>query len=272
MLPHIENYDELYRQFRWRIPAQYNIGVDVCDRWAESEPQRAAIIHVQPDGRVDTITYQWLRETSNRLANVLHARGIKRGDRVAILLPQTPEAAAAHVAIYKLAAIALPTALLFGPDAIAYRLQNSGAAALITNAQGLAKLADIRAQAPELKVVLSIDGAAEGAEDFSALLGRASPQFAPEETSPDDPAMMIYTSGTTGQPKGALHGHRVLLGHLPGVEMPHDFSRSPAIVSGRRRTGPGPAACSMRSCLRCITAWRSSRADTRNSIRKRPMH
>jgi acetyl-CoA synthetase len=227
MLPHIENYDELYRQFRWRIPAQYNIGVDVCDRWAENEPRHAAIIHVQPDGRVDTITYQWLKETSNRLANVLRARGIRRGDRVAILLPQTPEAASAHIAVYKLAAIALPTALLFGPDAIAYRLQNSGAAALITNAQGLAKLAGIRAQAPELKVVLSIDGADEGAEDFQALLARASPQFAPEQTSPDDPAMMIYTSGTTGQPKGALHGHRVLLGHLPGVEMPHDFFPQP---------------------------------------------
>jgi acetyl-CoA synthetase len=227
MLPRIENYDALYRQFRWRIPAQYNIGVDVCDRWAESEPRRAAIIHVQPDGRVETITYQWLKETSNRLANVLRARGIRRGDRVAILLPQTPEAAAAHIAVYKLAAIALPTALLFGPDAIAYRLQNSGAAALITNAQGLAKLADIRAQAPDLKIVLSIDGADEGAEDFQALLARASPQFAPEETSPDDPAMMIYTSGTTGQPKGALHGHRVLLGHLPGVEMPHDFFPQP---------------------------------------------
>ena len=227
MLPHIENYDELYQQFRWQIPAQYNIGVDVCDRWAESEPQRAAIIHVQPDGRVDTITYQWLKETSNRLANALRARGIKRGDRVAILLPQAPEAAAAHIATYKLAAIALPTALLFGPDAIAYRLQNSGAAALITNVQGLAKLADIRAQAPNLKVVLSIDGADEGAEDFHALLARASPQFTPEQTSPDDPAMMIYTSGTTGQPKGALHGHRVLLGHLPGVEMPHDFFPQP---------------------------------------------
>src|SRR6202165_4267672 len=227
MLPHIENYDELYRQFRWRIPAQYNIGVDVCDRWAEKEPQRAAIIHVQPDGRVDIIPYHWLKETSNRLANVLRARGIKRGDRVAIMLPQTPEAAAAHVATYKLAAIALPTALLFGPDAIAYRLQNSGAAALITNAQGLAKLAGIRAQALDLKFVLSIDGADDGAEDFQALLARASPDFTPEQTTPHDPAMMIYTSGTTGQPKGALHGHRVVLGHLPGVEMPHDFFPQP---------------------------------------------
>ncbi len=158
MLQPSNDYDTLYRQFRWQIPAQYNIGVDVCDRWAASEPTRTAIVNVHPDGRVEEITYRRLRETSNRLANVLRAHGIARGDRVVILLPQAPEAAAAHVAIYKLAAVALPLALLFGVDAIAYRLQNSGAKAVITNAQGLAKLAEIRDQAPDVKLVLSLDG------------------------------------------------------------------------------------------------------------------
>ncbi len=227
MLPPIKNYDELYRQFCWQVPAQYNIGVDVCDRWAAQDPGRTAIIHVHPDGRADHVTFQWLKETSNRLANVLRAHGIARGDRVAILLPQAPEVAAAHVAVYKLAAVALPTALLFGPDAISYRLQNSGAKAVVTNAQGLSKIAAIRNEAPDLKLILSIDGAGDGAQDFHALLSRASSAFTPELTTPDDPAMMIYTSGTTGNPKGALHGHRVLLGHLPGVEMPHDFFPQP---------------------------------------------
>ncbi len=223
MLPDIRDFDRLTREFRWTIPADYNIGVDVCDRWAARDPRRTAIVHVHADGRRDDVSFGWLRETSNRLANVLRAHGIVRGDRVAILLPQMPEVAAAHVAVYKLAAIALPTALLFGPDAISYRLQNSGARALITNDQGLAKLSGIRGEVPALKLVLSVDGAGEGAADFHAELARASSAFAPEPTTPDDPAMMIYTSGTTGQPKGALHGHRVLPGHLPGVEMPHDF-------------------------------------------------
>ncbi len=227
MLPLIKDYDELYRQFRWQIPADYNIGVDVCDKWADRDPGRAAIIHVRPDGAADIKTFSWLKETSNRLANVLRAHGVARGDRVAILMPQLPEVAAAHVAIYKLAAIALPTAILFGPDAISYRLQNSGAKALITNAQGLGKISTIRAQMPDLKLVISIDGAEEGALDFSALLSRASPDFTPEATTPDTPGMMIYTSGTTGNPKGALHGHRVVLGHVPGVEMPHDFFPQP---------------------------------------------
>ncbi|HEY1472579.1 MAG TPA: acyl-CoA synthetase [Pseudolabrys sp.] len=221
VLPRLDNYDDIYRQFRWQMPARYNIGVDVCDRWADAEPGRLAILHVRPDGGEDAVSYGWLRETSNRLANVLRAHGVKRGDRVAILLPQAPEVAAAHIAIYKLGAVALPLAVLFGIDALSYRLQNSGAKALLTNAQGLAKLADIRGEIPELNCVLSVDGEGDGAASFSGLLARASADFAPVDTGPDDPAMMIYTSGTTGQPKGALHGHRVLLGHLPGIDLPH---------------------------------------------------
>ncbi len=212
----VSDYDTLYRQFRWQIPARYNIGVDVCDRWAAREPDRLAILHVRPDGRRDEISYGALRDTSNRLANVLRAQGVKRGDRVAIFMPQAPEVAAAHIAIYKLGAVALPIAILFGPDALAYRLQNSGARALLTNGQGLGKLEEIRSQVPEVTCVVSVDG-----EGFADLLAKASSDFTPVDTSADDPAMMIYTSGTTGQPKGALHAHRVLLGHLPGAELPH---------------------------------------------------
>ncbi len=221
MLPHADDFDTLTRRFRWNIPARYNIGTDCCDKWAEADPQRLAILHVHADGHEDHITFGYLRELSNRLANVLRAQGVARGDRVAIFLPQSPEVAAAHFAIYKLGAVALPIAVLFGPDALSYRLQNSGAKGLLTNAAGLAKLTQIRAEVPDVACVLSIDGEGEGAGDFHGLIARASSSFAPEITTPDDPAMMIYTSGTTGQPKGALHGHRVLLGHLPGAELPY---------------------------------------------------
>jgi acetyl-CoA synthetase len=223
VLPRVKDYDSLYRQFRWQVPARYNIGVDVCDRWAEKEPDRLAILHVRTDGRYEQITYGWLRETSNRLANALRAHGVARGDRVAVLLPQSPEVAAIHIAIYKLGAVALPLAVLFGTDALSYRLQNSGANALITNARGADRIAEIRKDLHTLKLVLSLDGAADGALGFSDELAGASSNFTPVDTSADDPAMMVYTSGTTGQPKGALHGHRVLIGHLPGVETHHDF-------------------------------------------------
>ena len=176
---------------------------------------------MHPDGSEDAVSFWQLREMSNRLANVLRAHNINRGDRVAIMLPQMPEVAAAHFAIYKLGAVALPIAMLFGPDALSYRLQNSGAKALLTNAQGLAKLNQIRDEVPELSCVLSFDDRADGAASLSDMLARASSDFTPVDTAADDPALMIYTSGTTGQPKGALHAHRVLLGHVPGVEMPH---------------------------------------------------
>jgi acetyl-CoA synthetase len=225
VLPDTRGYDALYRSFRWQVPARFNIGVDVCDRWARLDPRRTAIFNVRANGDVDEISYGWLRDTSDRLANILSARGIGRGDRVAILLPQAPAVAAAHIAAYKLGAIALPLAMLFGIEAISYRLADSGARALLTNAQGLAKLTDIRDALPAL--VLSVDGPGDGAEGLFETLARASSVFTPADTSADDPALMVYTSGTTGPPKGALHAHRVLLGHLPGIEFPHEFLPQP---------------------------------------------
>jgi acetyl-CoA synthetase len=230
MLPESRSYDALRQEFRWQVPAQFNIGVEVCDRWAKRDPDKLAILAVETSGRVHELSYGWLRESSNRLANVLAAHGVGAGDRVALLLPQAPEVAAIHVAVYKLGAVALPLATLFGIDALSYRLQNSGAKALITNAQGLGKLAEIgRASGglSSLALVLSVDGAGDGALGFRQTLERASSEFTPVATAADDPAMMIYTSGTTGQPKGALHAHRVLLGHMPGIELPHDFFPQP---------------------------------------------
>jgi acetyl-CoA synthetase len=230
MLPQSRSYEEMYRELRWDIPAHFNIGVEVCDRWAARDPGKLAIVAVDAAGRPHEVSYGWLRETSNRLANALSAHGVARGDRVAILLPQLPEVAAIHIAVYKLGGIALPLATLFGTDAIGYRLQNSGARALVTNAQGLAKLAEIGRTAAALeglKLVLSLDGAGDGALGFHDALARASADFAPVATEADAPALMVYTSGTTGQPKGALHAHRVLLGHMPGIELPHDFFPQP---------------------------------------------
>lgn len=223
VLPNAREYSALYNQFRWQVPLSFNIGIAVCDVWAGRDPRRTALIHVLPDGRSEDVSYGWLREKSNRLANTLKAHGVSRGDRVAILLPQSPEVAAIHVAIYKLGAVALPLATLFGVDALSYRLKDAGAKAAITNAAGMAKLAELHGTLPDLSLVLSIDGAGEGAQSFHDTIARASDAFAPIETSADDPAMMIYTSGTTGQAKGALEPHRVLLGHLPGVEFVHEF-------------------------------------------------
>src|SRR5437762_5196483 len=102
VLPATRDYDLLLRSFRWQIPLHYNIGVDVCDRWAAQAPGRTALLNVLAHGAVEEISYGALSEQSNRLANVLRARGVDRGDRVAILLPQIPAVAVSHIAIYKM--------------------------------------------------------------------------------------------------------------------------------------------------------------------------
>ena len=227
MLTPDTEYDRIYAGFRWNLPERYNIGVDVCDRWAAMDPSRIALFDVRADGQVVPIDFRHLRALSNRFAQTLIRHGVQRGDRVAILLPQSLEVAAAHIGIYKMGGVALPLAVLFGADALAYRLQNAGASVLLTDAAGLMKLAPLRAQLPDLRLLISIDGPDSGALGWHEALARESEDYQPVDTTPDDPALMIYTSGTTGQPKGALHGHRVLLGHLPGIQLPHEFMPQP---------------------------------------------
>lgn len=230
-LPDLPCYASLRAAFHWDIPERYNIAVDICDRWAAVDPARTAIIEVSRDWQVRPVSFGWLREQSNRLAHALRARGIERGDRVAILLPQGRHVLTAHLAAYKLGAIAVPLAALFGVDALAYRLGDSGAKAIVTDGAGLAKLRQIDNPPPALSLRISIDGPDRDAEGWDGLVASGSSDFAPVATGPDDPALMIYTSGTTGHPKGALHGHRVLPGHLPGVQMPHELLPRPGDIA-----------------------------------------
>ncbi len=227
MLPHIRDFERLTAAFRWNLPARYNIGVDICDRWARLDPERVAILEVGPAGDVTPVTYGQLRAASDRLASALRDRGISRGDRIAVLLPQGRNVAIAHIAAYKLGAIAVPLAALFGVDAVGYRLLDSGSCAVVTNADGVAKIKAVAHPLPDLTLMLSTDGADGSVVDLNAAIASGSPEFAAVDTGPDDPALMIYTSGTTGNPKGALHGHRVLPGHLPGVQLPHEFLPQP---------------------------------------------
>jgi len=204
--------------FRWSIPERLNIGSDVADR----HPGALALIEIDPSGSVRKLTFDEISALSNRFANVLVARGLKRGDRIAILLPQRHETGVAHAAAWKAGMISVPLFTLFGEEALEFRLQNSGARAIVTDRDQLPKLAAIRDRLPELRTIFCADGPADGALDLHVLLGQASDRFDRVDTKAEDPAFIIYTSGTTGQPKGALHAHRALLGHLPGVEFPND--------------------------------------------------
>jgi acetyl-CoA synthetase len=216
-------YGEVCDNFKWEIPKYYNIGVDVCDKWADDK-NRLALIYANPHGMDRKYTFSELRDLSNRLANALKAHGITRKDRVGVLLSQRPETLISHISVYKLGAVVVQLLTLFGPDAIEFRLQDSEARALITDKDNLSKIWEIKEHLPDLKLIIAIDAEKEeGALDFWQSVERGSCNFTPVKTKPDDPALIIYTSGTTGQPKGTLHGHRILLGILPGFEFYHNF-------------------------------------------------
>jgi len=226
MLPAAQGYDALVREFRWEIPARTNIGVEVCDRWAEQTPDAPALIQ-WTDAGVEAMPFRELRRRADALANALSGLGVEHGQRVGILLPQCPEAAIAHVAVYKLGAVAVPLFTLFGADALAYRLADSEAVALIAGPDGLATVDSVSDRVPGLAHRIAVGGPAPGAHTLEDLLARSRDRFTAADTAADDPALVIYTSGTTGQPKGALHAHRVLAGHLPGVEFPHEMFPHP---------------------------------------------
>ncbi len=227
MLPRARDYAELRARFRWRIPARYNIALDCLERHARERPDAPALIHEQGAGQIRTYRFAELQEQACRAANALAALGVGQGDRVGILLGQAPETALAHMACYRLGAIAIPLFTLFGPEALYHRLADSGARLVVTDAEGSARLETIRAELPALEqaVVTGLEGPAD--QRWERLLEWASPVHRAVDTAADAPALIIYTSGTTGNPKGALHAHRVLLGHLPGVELPQDFFPQP---------------------------------------------
>ena len=205
-LPRLAPWDEMRAAFAWDIPERFNIAAGCCDDWAAQEPERVAIIDLSEGRRV--WTYGALKDASDRLAGALARRGVGRGDRVAILLAQRAEVMVAHFAAMKLGAVSIPLFALFGPEALEYRLADSGAVAVISDAAGLARIEGL--DLPDLRLRIDADA-------WGDLLAE-DPIEAPVDTAAEDPGMMIYTSGTTGTPKGVLHAHRFLFGHLPCVE------------------------------------------------------
>ncbi|MEO1459945.1 MAG: AMP-binding protein [Pseudomonadota bacterium] len=212
---------------RWDIPARYNIAWDVCERWARTDPDRRALIYLRPDGERRDYSFIQLSRAACRFANALEGHGVARGERVGILLPQMPETIIAHVAAYMLGAVVVPVFTLFGEDALVHRLGDAGVKALVTDDANLAKVAAIRDRLPALETVFSVDRPGDGAWGFWQELGKAQDGRRVAETTAEDPAFISYTSGTTGPAKGALHAHRVLLGHVPGVQLTHGFFPRP---------------------------------------------
>ncbi|MDH3468496.1 MAG: AMP-binding protein, partial [Gammaproteobacteria bacterium] len=220
----VRTWDEAGAGFRWNVPEHFNIAHAVCDRHADRRDQ-VALYYENESGDKATYTFGDIKRLSDRFANVLRGLQIQRGDRVAIVLSQRPETAIAHMAIYKIGAIALPLSILFGSDAIDYRLRDSGAKLVITDCTHRDRVDSLTADIPELETVIDCD--AEDAAGFWELLHRASDSAHVVDTRADDPALLIYTSGTTGPPKGALVAHRCLYGNLTGFELSQNLFPQP---------------------------------------------
>ena len=216
-----DRYDLLHSTFDWKVPVQFNIAQVCCTRWAIERPQQVAIRCVHENGHRSDHTYAELQQQANRLSQALRSLGVRRGDRVALVLPQRFETAVAHMAIYQMGAVAMPLSMLFGPEALEYRLQNSEAVVAIVESAALDNLRAVRPACTSLRRVITV-GAPSGFQHaadetgWDELLGLQRPTFASVKTRADDPAVLIYTSGTTGPPKGALIPHRALIGNLSG--------------------------------------------------------
>jgi acetyl-CoA synthetase len=212
-----DRYEAIHRGFRWQVPARFNIAEACCARWARDTPDAVAIRYEHEDGTRLRATYAQLQRQAERAANLLKSLGVRRGDRVAIVMPQRIETAVAHMAVYRLGAVAMPLSMLFGVDALQYRLRDSGAVCAIADESGFANLLAARADCPALTHVVAV-GSARGQGDVDWLDGlRAQPErHDAVDTAAGDAALLIYTSGTTGPPKGALVAHRGLIGNLTG--------------------------------------------------------
>jgi acetyl-CoA synthetase len=248
-------YAQLHGSFRWRVPKRFNIAQVCCRRWANSSNTTKNVAayayytlaaglnssgkseKTQRSAQLTSFSYAQLQRQANRLSNVLKANGVGRGDRVAIVMPQRFETAVAYIAVLQMGAVAMPLSMLFGPEALEYRLNDSEAVLAICDAGAVASVQSVRAQCRKLQVVIGVEaddpwsqteGAGEGtghagpfasnAADihYATALEQASHRFTLVSTLADDPAILIYTSGTTGQPKGALLAHRALIGNLTG--------------------------------------------------------
>ncbi|GAC1604475.1 MAG: AMP-binding protein [Ramlibacter sp.] len=211
-----DNYRAMHDGFRWQVPERFNIAQACCERWAQ-QPDAARRVAIRDHGSGRSLSYARLQEAANRASGVLQSLGVQRGDRVAIVMPQRFETAIAYMAVFQLGAVAMPLSMLFGPDALEYRLQDSGAGIAICDESSIATLLAVRGACPALRAVVGVGTSVPGVDiDWESTLQRESASFAAIETKADDGAILIYTSGTTGPPKGAFLAHRALIGNLPG--------------------------------------------------------
>jgi len=218
-----DHYAALHAGFRWQVDEHFNIAEACCGRWARAEPRSAIRIH-KPGAKTVSHSFQELQKAADALSQVLAGLGVQRGDRVAIVMPQRLETAVAYMAVFQMGAVAMPLSMLFGPDALEYRLQDSDAVVAICDESSIGSLKAIRGHCPALRTVIAAGTArGQGDLDYDSALAAQKGTFTAVKTKAEEGAILIYTSGTTGPPKGALLPHRALIGNLPGFVCSHNW-------------------------------------------------
>ena len=202
-------YAAMQHSFGWSVPANFNMAQVCSQRWAAQPDaaQRTAIIEHHTGGAYRTYSFAQLQQAADDLSLRLQAMGVQKGDRVAIVLPQRFETAVAYIAVMQMGAVAMPLSLLFGPDALSYRLNDSAAVVALVDSASIEQVLQVKGECTALREVVRLDASQKRHFENS---------FVPVITQADDAAVLIYTSGTTGPPKGALIPHRALIGNLTG--------------------------------------------------------
>ena len=220
-----DRYQAMHQGFRWQLDEYFNIAEVCCNRWARQDAGLAGMdaikriaINAHSTSTKDTFhSYFELKQAADALSHVLALLGVVRGDRVAIVMPQRFETAVAYMAVLQMGAVAMPLSMLFGPDALQYRLHDSEAVLAICDESSIKSVQSIRDECPVLQTIIGVGAAAAEADySYEAELAGQQRAFTAIRTKAEEAAILIYTSGTTGPPKGALLPHRALIGNLSG--------------------------------------------------------
>jgi len=211
-----DKYDELYNSFKWEIPKHYNFGFDVVDKWADDRT-KLALISIDRTGKRDRYhTFRDLSVASNKYANALRRIGLKKGDRVLVILQSIPEWYIALIGMFKLGVVPMPGTVLLTSKDIEYRVNRAEACMVITDMNHADIVDGIKKKCPTLKHLMLIDGKRKGWSNYLEEMEKSSYDLTPKEvgkTLSDDPMLIYFTSGTTGNPKMVLHTHKYPLGH-----------------------------------------------------------
>ncbi|GIS94993.1 MAG: acyl-CoA synthetase [Dehalococcoidia bacterium] len=220
------DYEFAYNNDRLDVPEFFNFGLDVVDKWAEDRT-KLALISVDSTGEhVQHHSFWDLKILSNKYANALRDRGVKKGDRVFVMLPRIPEWYVVMIGLIKLGALPMPGTTLLTSKDIEYRINTAEAVMAITDGENAEKIDEAAGGCPTLQHLVVVGAGIRGWVSFEEEMAEASSVLEdPEPTRSDDPLLIYFTSGTVGYPKMVLHTQASYgIGHIISAKYWHDLT------------------------------------------------